>query len=259
MEPTLQQLVLWARQAGEILRAGFGQRLEIGYKADHDLVTQIDQESEAFLVDQIRRFFPSHDIVGEESGATARGSRSCWYIDPLDGTTNFAHRLPYFCVSLAYVRDGESELGVIYDPMRDECYSAERGKGAWLNGARIQVSDTGDLKQCLLVTGFSHNIDRNHDRNISLYSKINRQTQGVRRLGAAALNMAYVAAGRLEGYWELEVKTWDIAAGMLLIREAGGVVSKVDGSGTMLAEPISVIAATPFTHPFLLQNLSGDG
>ena len=256
MELTLAQVELWAKQAGLLLKQGFGERHEVGFKTDNDLVTEIDQRTEAFLIDQIHQFFPSHSIVGEENGNFEGDQSACWYIDPVDGTTNYAHGFPYFCVSLGFSDDEGSKFGVVYDPMRDDCFSAERGKGAFLNGQPIHTSRVDTLKRALLVTGYSHNWYEHVDHNNELFIKLNQEAQAVRRMGSAALNLANVAAGRLDAYWELLIKPWDIGAGLLIVREAGGVVSRADGSQEdLLAEPGSIIAAAPGIYAALLAEI----
>ncbi|NSW53054.1 MAG: inositol monophosphatase [Anaerolineae bacterium] len=256
MEPTLAQCILWARQAGQILRAGYGARHTIGFKTDNDLVTEFDRKAEAFLIAQIRGDFPEHTIVGEEGGNHAGSEDDTWYIDPVDGTTNFAHGLPYFCVSLGY-SDGEGcRLGVVYDPIADECFAAERGRGAYLNDQPIHVSDISQLKRALVVTGFSHNEWEYVGVNNQLSERINARAQSLRRMGSSALNQAYVAAGRMDAYWELLVKPWDIGAGILIVREAGGIVTRMDGSqGGMLQPPCNIIASTPGIYQELFTQL----
>jgi myo-inositol-1(or 4)-monophosphatase len=258
MDLTLQVVERWARQAGAILQTGFGKRHTIDFKSDYDLVTEIDQQAEDFLFSQIRKHFPTHTIIGEENGEQAGNFDARWYIDPVDGTTNYAHGFPYFCVSLAFVDEQGSRLGVIYDPIHDECFTAERGGGAFLNGERMSVSSTKDMLQALMVTGFSHNQADTLERNLRLFAELNRETQAIRRFGSAALNMANVAAGRLDGYYELAVKPWDIAAGALIAREAGGLVSRVDGEGDLLNMPCSVAVTNPHLHNTLLAMVRED-
>lgn len=257
MEPTLSQIIHWARQAGAILREGVGKRHTIGFKTDSDLVTEIDQRTEAFIIEQIRGQFPDHTIVGEESGRLEGHARACWYIDPVDGTTNYAHGLPYFCVSIAFADEMGSRLGVVYDPMLDEMFSAERGKGAWLNDRPIHVSDVQELKRALVVTGFSHNEPEVTRVNNVLSALVNDRVQSLRRMGSSALNQAYVAAGRMDAYWELLVKPWDIGAGVLLVQEAGGTVTRLHGSQEGLLEPpCDLLAAAPAIYEELSELLS---
>ncbi len=199
MRPTLNDIVTWARHAGGILREGYGKSHQINRKGRIDLTTEIDQQSEAYLLEQVRAHFPGHTIESEESGLLSGKAGSCWYIDPLDGTTNYAHAVPLFCVSLAYAEGGQPLLGVVYEPMRNECFSAELGQGAYLNGEPVHVSAASGLLTSLLTTGFPY--DRYNDRrnNLAAFERFTLLTQGVRRLGAAALDLCYVAAGRFDG------------------------------------------------------------
>jgi len=254
MNPDLSEVEALARQAGEILRAGFRQRQRIDYKGAIDVVTETDRRSEAFLIEAIRRSYPQHRIVAEESG-NSPGSDCCvWYIDPLDGTVNFAHGVPIFAVSLAYAEEGRVRLSVVYDPTRDECFSAELGCGAQLNGQPIHVSSPADLDHSLLVTGFPYDIRTNPDNNLDLYGRLALNSQGVRRLGSAALDLCYIADGRLDGYWEIRLQPYDIAAGWLIACEAGAQVTRVDGGPDLLAQPCSVLAAAnPRIHAQMLE------
>lgn len=252
MTPTLNTLEAMARGAGKILSQGFGAEKRVYHKGVIDLVTDVDRRSEDYLLRQIRDNFPQDGIVAEESGELPGQDCCVWYIDPLDGTINFSHGLPIFCVSIAYARNGELELGVVYDPMRDECFRAQRGAGAWLNGEALKVSGSDNLDHCLLVTGFPYDIRTNPANNLDHYARFALRTQGVRRLGSAALDLCYVAAGRFDGYWELYVAPWDIAAGALIAREAGAQVSAVFGDPDYLSEPCSVLAANPVLHARML-------
>jgi myo-inositol-1(or 4)-monophosphatase len=253
MTPKLSDLELMARQAGDILRSGYGRQHKIDKKGMIDLVTEVDHQSEDFVVSEIRRSFPDHRILAEESGSLA-GDKCCiWYIDPVDGTVNYAHNVPFFAVSIAFQTEGELRLGVIYDPMRDECFSAERGKGAWLNGKPIQVSGVRDLIHSLLVTGFPNDVLENRDNNLDHYARLTLLSQGVRRLGSATLDLAYVACGRLEAFWEMRLSPWDVAAGALIVQEAGGVVTDMHGNPDYLASPPSIVAANPHIHPLMLE------
>jgi myo-inositol-1(or 4)-monophosphatase len=249
MTPILPDLESLARQAGEIIKAGYVQRpsmqaeLQIRYKGAIDLVTEFDHRSEEFLVGEIQRRFPGHSLVTEESGKHAGDDCCIWYIDPLDGTVNYAHGVPIFAVSIAYAEGGQVCLGVVYDPLRDECFSAERGRGAWLNGLPIRVSGADELDRSLLVTGFSYDLRTNPQNNLDQFARFALLAQGVRRLGSAALDLCYIASGRLDGYWELRLSAWDVAAGGLIAEEAGAVVTAVDGSPDFLHPPYSVLAA----------------
>jgi myo-inositol-1(or 4)-monophosphatase len=255
MPPILSDLETLARQAGEILRAGYGGSQQITHKGAIDLVTEIDHQSEDFIVGQIRRLFPEDAIVTEESGALSGNACCKWYIDPLDGTVNYAHGVPVFAVSIAYAQDGIVQLGVIYDPMLDECFSAERGKGAWRNDLPIHVSPANELDQSLLVTGFPYDIRTNPENNLEHYKAFSLRSQGVRRFGSAALDLCYVASGRLDGYWEIRLSSWDIAAGALIAQEAGAIVTDVIGQPSHLDPPCSVVAANPHIHAQMMQVL----
>ncbi len=217
-----------AREAGALLMGHFRRRIGFEYKGDVDLVTQADRESEKLITQRIRARWPKHDLVGEEGARVETGSAYRWYIDPLDGTTNFAHGLPVFCISLALEHKGERIAGVIYDPTRDETFSAEKGSGTHLNGERVSVSKVANLAECLSGTGFpSHK--RHQNPNIYFYHQITLKTHGVRRAGAAALDLASVASGRLDAFWEFNLNPWDTAAGVLLVEEAGGKVTDMHG------------------------------
>lgn len=225
-----QLAVSIARKAGLLLRDRFTEEHEITYKGEIDIVTEADRMSEMMLVSEITSAFPDHDILAEESSGTKKGSEYRWLIDPLDGTTNYAHGFPCFCVSIALERKGEIIMGVIYDPMADELYEATKKGGAFLNGKKINVSDKTDLSRSLLVTGFPYDIRTNPDNNINYFNEMALKAQAVRRTGSAAIDLAYVAAGRFDGFWELQLNPWDTAAGWLLVTEAGGTVTDFDGS-----------------------------
>jgi myo-inositol-1(or 4)-monophosphatase len=221
-----------AREAGKILRASVGLIPHIEYKDGNpvNLVTESDKACEARVISILLDKFPGHSILGEESGALDTGSAWRWIIDPLDGTTNFAHGLPIFSVSIALEVEGEVTLGVVYDPMRDELFHAEKGKGAFLNDRPIHVTRQSDIRKALLVTGFPYNVDTNPDYCFESFIAFLRKVQAVRRLGSAALDCAYVAAGRFDGFWEVALQPWDKAAGQLLITEAGGTISDFEGN-----------------------------
>jgi myo-inositol-1(or 4)-monophosphatase len=251
--PTLSYLESLARQAGAILRAGFGQDNQVYFKSEIDLVTDVDHKSEAFLIDEIHRHFPDHRIIAEESGQSAGQARCTWYIDPLDGTVNFAHSMPCFAVSIGYEEERIMQLGVVYNPIHEECYSAERDRGAWLNGQPIRVSEASNLDQSLLVTGFAYDVRTNPQNNLDYFNYFMLHSQGVRRFGAAALDLCYVACGRLDGYWELSVSPWDLAGGGLVAEMAGARVSAISGSPDYLAEPCSILATAPLIYPQMLE------
>jgi myo-inositol-1(or 4)-monophosphatase len=237
------------------LRASFGGHLQVKHKGVIDLVTDVDQRSETFLLGEIRRRFPGQRIFTEESGIIEGAEGQIWYIDPLDGTVNYAHGLPIFSVSVAYAEQGEMRLGVVYDPMRDECFCAERGTGARLNGQLIRIAQASDLDQSLLVTGFPYDIRTNPNNNLDHYVHFATHSQAVRRLGSAALDLCYVAAGRLDGFWELSLSAWDVAAGGLIAQEAGAIVTNLAGEPDYLTAPQSVLAANATVHALMLKEL----
>ncbi len=218
-----------AREAGALLMEFFDKNIHIEYKGDADLVTAADRKSEALIRERIRQTWPGHDVLGEEEGLRDTGSEYRWYVDPLDGTTNFAHGFPVFCVSMGLQHKGEMIAGLCFDPTRNEVFAAERGKGASLNGRPIHVSATKHLKEALVGTGFpSHK--RHKNPNIHFYHQITLRSHGVRRAGSAALDLCYVACGRMDGFWEFNLNPWDTAAGALMVQEAGGrVTSFSDG------------------------------
>jgi len=230
-----------AHRAGELLLAKFDHSLEIHYKGDINLVTEADKMSENLIIETIRQNFPDHGILSEESPAILAGSPMRWIIDPLDGTTNYAHGYPVFCVSIALERDGVIILGVIYDPTRRDTFVAVRGEGAYLNGKRLIVSTTADLTRSLLATGFPYDIRESSENNLGYFNMMAKEAQAIRRAGAAALDIAYVAAGRFDGFWELKLKPWDTAAGCLLVEEAGGKITGIlDDHWNLLSSTILV-------------------
>jgi myo-inositol-1(or 4)-monophosphatase len=225
----LQVAVTAAKAAGRELRRGYGRARQVSHKGLVDLVTEWDRRSEDTILGMIRDAFPTHAVLAEESGASQQTSDHRWIVDPLDGTTNFAHAYPMFCVSIAYERHGDLHVGVVLDPLRRELFAAERGQGATLNGRPIHVSAATTLIDSLLETGFPYDRSRMATALAQL-DHMAFQSQGIRRSGAAALALAYVAAGRLDGFWEARLNPWDHAAGALLIQEAGGCTSLLDGS-----------------------------
>ncbi|HEY2980058.1 MAG TPA: inositol monophosphatase family protein [Anaerolineales bacterium] len=257
--PTLEQIEDLARRAGAILRAGYEDEHQVDYKGVIDLVTEVDHQSEAFLLGEIQRLFPDGHILTEETGSIKGSDDSLWYIDPLDGTVNYAHQIPIFAVSIAYASRGVLELGAVYDPSRDEMFSAARGLGARLNGRPIRPSAADDLQRSLLVTGFPYDAWNTAQDNFANFVKLAKLTQGVRRLGSAALDACYVAAGRFDGFWELSLKPWDVAAAGLIAQEAGAIVTDIDGQPDFLAQPQSIVAAAPGLHAKLLEALHEPG
>ena len=255
MKPTLNDLERLARGAGQILRDGYNKEHTVHYKGTIDLVTETDHASEAFLIGEIQSKFPDSHIIAEESGETAGENEGTWFIDPLDGTVNYAHHIPVFCVCIAYAVKGKVMLGAVYDPLRDELFTAERGKGAFLNGKQIHASETTELQKSLLVTGFPYDTWDTKLDNFKYFERLAKKTQGVRRLGSAALDGCYVASGRFEGFWEFALRPWDIAAAGLIAEEAGARVTKIDGSADYLSSPISIIAAAPGVYEKILEQL----
>ncbi len=242
-----------AREAGSLLMSFFG-KVAIEYKGEADLVTKADRASEKFLVEQIRRRWPQHDLVGEEGSRTETGSDYRWYVDPLDGTTNFAHGFPVFCVSMGLDYKGERVAGVIYDPTRDEMFSAEKGSGSRLNGAPIRVSKTARLRESLIATGFpSHK--RHKNPNIHFYHQLTLRSHGVRRAGSAALDLCYVSCGRYDAFWEFNLNPWDTAAGVLIVQEAGGMVTNFSGQPFSI-DSRQVLASNTTLHQELLREFA---
>lgn len=253
--PTLSELQHLAEQAGAILRAGYDKEHQVSYKGVIDLVTEIDRESEAYLLSEINRRWPGSYILSEESGVTAGDNEHAWYVDPLDGTVNYAHGIPFFSVSIAYAHRGTMQLGVVYDPLRDEMFSAQRGRGAELNGRAIHASDVTELRRSLLVTGFPYDAWNTEHDNFANFVHFGKLTQGVRRFGSAALDACYVGAGRFDGFWELSLHSWDVAAGGLIAEEGGARVTNVKDLPDYLSAPQSIVAAAPGIHTEILQNL----
>ncbi len=245
--PAMQEI---AREAGVLLMDYFRQRVKVEYKGDVDLVTVADRKSEALILERIRSRWPSHDVLGEEGARIETGSDYKWYIDPLDGTTNFAHGFPVFCISMALEYKGKRIAGVVYDPTRPEMFAAEQGSGTYLNDHRVQVSPISDLSESLVATGFpSHK--RHQNPNIFFYHQITLRTHGVRRAGSAALDLASVAAGRFDGFWEFNLNPWDTAAGVLLVEEAGGRVTDFQGGPFQIASR-ETLASNGRVHEALL-------
>lgn len=244
-----------ALDAGAGLRGRLSQTREVAYKGLIDLVTDADRASEELISGRIRGAFPEHGFLGEEGTRGADGSEYGWVVDPLDGTTNYAHAYPHFAVSIALERHGEAVLGVVYDPMRDELFVAERGQGATLNGAPIRVSAETVLLRSLLATGFPYEPGQRHEA-LAVWNALMDACQGVRRDGAAALNLSWVACGRLDGFYERNLKPWDMAAGALLVAEAGGLVSDYAG-GAFDLYGIEVVAAGAGLHAALRDVVHG--
>lgn len=239
-----------AREAGALINGFLARRIGYELKGEFDLVTEADRASERLIVEHLEKEFPTHAIVAEEGGGQCGSSEFRWYVDPLDGTTNFAHGFPAFNVSMGLERAGELIAGVIYDPTRDELFTAEKGAGAFLNQRRIQVSKVAHLAQSLTATGFPSR-KRHLNVNIHFYYQVAMLSHGVRRAGAAALDLAYVACGRLDAFWEFALNPWDVAAGVLLIREAGGTCTDMHGAPLDLRGP-HLLADNTVLHPEML-------
>ncbi|MDE1161284.1 MAG: inositol monophosphatase family protein [Acidobacteriaceae bacterium] len=255
MSEFIEKAALIAQEAGALLREYYKRGVRTEYKGDVDLVTEADRASEKLIVSRLIEAFPTHGVYGEEGTRSALDSEFRWYVDPLDGTTNFAHSFPAFCVVLGCERrtpelkpeeDGEMVAGIIYDPLRDELFTAAKGEGAFLNGERIHVSSAKLLQESLIATGFpSHK--RHRSPNVHFYQEFTLRSHGVRRAGSAALDLAYVAAGRLDGYWEFKLNPWDTSAGYLLVEEAGGMVTHLDGAKFTL-DSREVLATNGLIH-----------
>src|SRR5258707_3237760 len=257
MHPMLNIAVRAARRAGSIInRAALdgGGGLKVTSKRAKDFVTQIDQAAEQAIIDIVRKSYPEHGLLAEESGASQEDAEFVWIIDPLDGTTNFIHGFPQYCVSIGVEHRGKLAHGVVYDPARNELFTASQGRGAFLNDRRIRVSKCQKLQDGLIGTGFPFKELARADLYLKQLRNLMQNSSGVRRSGAAALDLAYVACGRLDGFWELELSPWDMAAGALLIQEAGGLVGDLDGDQGFM-ESGDVCAATPKIFSPLLQEL----
>lgn len=255
MSQYLQDLEPIAREAGALLMSYFDRHIKIEYKGDLDLVTAADRASEKLIVERLQARWPEHGIVGEEGTRSDTSAAYRWFVDPLDGTTNFAHGYPVFCVSIALAgKDDQLAVGVLYDPTRDELFSAERRLGATLNGKPMRVSTTARLAESILGTGFpSHK--RHANPNIHFYQQLTLRSHGVRRAGSAALDLANVAAGRYDGFWEFNLNPWDTAAGVLIVQEAGGKVTRFDGEPFRL-DSREVLATNGLIHDEVLTNFS---
>jgi myo-inositol-1(or 4)-monophosphatase len=242
------------RKAGAVLRKGFGNVQHIQHKGAIDLVTEFDKRSEEIIISSIQKKFPTHAILAEESGQHKTMSEYLWVIDPLDGTTNFAHRIPVFSVSIGLLRKNLPVLGVAYDPLRNEMFSAELGYGATLNNRPIHVSSQTDLGQAILSTGFPYDVRTTTRNNFDQFIQFQLRAQAIRRLGSATLDCVWTAMGRLDGYWEFGIKPWDVGAGALIVREAGGRVTSIDGDENFLAYD-SILVSNGLIHEQMLRVL----
>ncbi len=252
MHALVNTAVSAARRAGDLIMRYRNRvhNLKVSSKGRNDFVTEVDQQAEAAIIDTIRRTYPAHGFLGEETGQQGN-TEAYWIIDPLDGTTNYLHDFPMFCVSLAFCMRGQIEHGVIYDPMSQELFTASRGEGAQLDGRKIRVSNRRGLEGALIGTGFPfRGQDLHLDEYLGMFRAVITETAGIRRAGSAALDLAYVAAGRLDGFWEIGLKSWDMAAGTLMIREAGGLVSDLSG-GDRYLETGHIVGGSPRVHTAL--------
>lgn len=243
-----------ARDAGRLLRDRVGTRIDIEHKGSINIVTDVDLASERLIREAISTYYPRHEILAEEGGLSESGSEYRWIVDPLDGTTNYAHGYPIFCVSIALECNGEVKLGVVYDPMRDELFAAEQGGGAALNNRPIRVSKTAELMQGLLSTGFPYDIKTSKMTNLEHWANFAMNAQALRRDGAAALDLCYVACGRFDGFWELNLSPWDTAAGALIVAEAGGRTSDFAG-GPFSNYKSEVLASNGLIHDRMIEVL----
>ena len=257
MSGRLELALAAAREAGTLQLRRFGEPRTIETKSSAiDLVTDVDRACDALIRERILERFPDDGLLTEEASERPGRSGWRWVVDPLDGTTNYAHGFPHFAVSIAAERDGEPLAGAIYDPIRDELFGAERGRGATLDGRPIRVSETGELKGCLLGTGFAYDVHSAGDDNLGHFRSFMMRVQAVRRAGSAALDLAYVACGRYDGFWELGLHPWDVAAGVLLVREAGGRVSGFDGREERVSSR-RVLASNGRVHAAMLEVIAG--
>lgn len=245
--------------SGNILMSHFNSELTVESKDDRvggiDIVTNADKSSEKAIISEIRRKFPEHDILAEETQEQLKGAPWLWVIDPLDGTVNFAHDYPHFAVSIALLEHGKIVAGVVCDPLKGETYLAVRGEGSFLNGRRLRVSRADTLNRSIVGTGFPYDKAFTADNNLTEFSRVLPKVQGMRRLGSAALDLAYVACGRLDGFWELKLKPWDIAAGILLVEESGGLVTDRYGEVMELDSP-SILATNGLIHSDMIGALN---
>ena len=225
MEDYLEAALTAAREAGQMLRENICVSREISYKGEVDLVTNFDKQSQQMIFESLSKSFPDHDFLAEEGLDQDKGGDFRWVFDPLDGTTNYAHRFPVFSVSIALEWKGQLVCGVVYDPMRDEAFSGIKNKGACLNGKKIKVSEVDDLNRSLLATGFPYDLRESNKNNIAHFNNFLTRAQAIRRCGSAAMDLCYVACGRFDGFWELKLKPWDVAAAALIVQEAGGRLS----------------------------------
>ncbi|MGD0228998.1 MAG: inositol monophosphatase family protein [Syntrophorhabdales bacterium] len=258
MDRVLEFAVELAFESGRIQKRRYQERHSIYHKGEINIVTDVDLECQERIIALISKRFPDDHIIAEEQKNVFDGSRNRWIIDPIDGTTNYAHGYPFFCTSVAYEVGGQVVCGVVYNPIFDELFFGEAGKGSYLNGQRLAVSATTEMKQSLLVTGFPYDLDTNKKNNINHFVDFLHHAQAVRRDGSAALNFSYVAAGRFDGFWELNLSSWDMAAGALIVTEAGGLVTGL-GGGPFDVYRGQVIASNGLIHGDMVRILKEGG
>lgn len=247
-----------ARKAGVVLLENLGKVKEIEFKAKNSLVTEVDKLSEEIIINNIKQSFPSHDIFAEESGRDSENSDYLWLIDPIDGTTNYAHAYPFFSISIALEIKGEVKVGLVYDPVKDEMFTAEEGKGAFLNGKAITVSKSDAIEHSHVCTGFMHDSEWMVEANIKHFGNFIRRARAVRRDGSAALDLCYVACGRFDGFWELGLNPWDTAAAVLILKEAGGLVTKFTGDEYNIYMK-DILASNSIVHDQMIEILALEG
>ena len=243
-----------AQEAGKIFLEGFGKEQKLEFKGEINLVTEYDFLVEKFIISKLEKAFPEDSIYSEEIGHIKNSEESLWFVDPIDGTTNYSHGFPAVAISIALTVGGKPILGVVYDPLRNELYSAENQKGAYLNGSKIQVTNETKLNNCLIATGFPYDLKTNPNNNISQFAKIIKLVRGLRCTDSATLNCVWVAAGRVDGYWEYGTKPWDTAAGAIIVREAGGKVTTDKNEDDFLGKA-SILVSNKQIHNYLLSTL----
>ncbi len=255
MDELLEFAVTLAFESGRIQKRHFQKRHSISYKGEINIVTEVDLECQDRIISLIRQRFPDDDIISEEKSNVFEGGRNRWIIDPVDGTTNYAHGYPFFCTSVAYEVKGRVRCGVVYNPVFEELFVASEGGGAYLNGERLKVSSTSEMKKSLLATGFPYDLATSANNNIDHFVAFLYQAQAIRRDGSAALNLSYVAAGRFDGFWEVKLNPWDTAAGVLVLNEAGGCVTGFDGNPFDIYRG-RIVASNGLIHDHMLRILN---
>jgi myo-inositol-1(or 4)-monophosphatase len=251
----INDIIYISKEAGELIRSKFNTNFSFEFKSNEsDLVTEVDKASEKIIVDFIRKKYPSHGIITEEGGTSLSKSEYNWVVDPIDGTTNFAHGLPIFAVSIGVQKNGETVAGVVYDIMQNIIYSAEINSGAYENSKKIIVNDNDNLRHALLVTGFPYDVRENPENALGKFVAFTREARGIRRLGSAAIDFCYIANGVFDGFWEVHLKPWDLCAGTLIVEEAGGLVTDFDGSQINIFSKI-ILASNGKVHDAMIEVL----